>query len=1428
MSTQTERTGRIRPILVLIALLLGALLTGSVAMAGLPTGNHVGSLPTNQDQSANAPVQQQQPEDPAKGTQAESPPATLYLMSGAQQPVGGTPPPTPCGPSSIYFELEPNNTITTAHVLGSKFDAEVRGAINSAGDVDYYSFVANAGDRIWAYAFTLGAVSSTDTQLQLLNALSQTLQFDDDNGSQADLSSAIAGKVVTQTATYYLRVNAFSSTSTINPYTLFIDRTETAPVPEIEPNETFTQPNAYVMDSVVTGTIATTGDLDVYSFEFNDDDRYVFQVDGDPERDGSEFDPNYDLMNTAGAVLVTVDSDSQFDVREVNSENSAFFIDTGGPPTATLLLRIRTDNDGGGTATGTYNLHIWRVGEIPCGNTQTPTVTNTPTPVCNTFLSEIEPNSTFTTAQTLPTLNNLQIGANITPAGDIDYFTGNATAGDKIWAYLFTGSSTSGADTELRILNSVSTTIEFDDDNGSQTAASSGIAGAPITTTGAIYFRANEFNNDGTVTGYSLFIDRTSSTPNVTEIEPNDVYTQANMVTVGDLITGTIAITSDLDVYGFTATAGDRIIFQADSDPERDGVQYNPNFQILDSAGVQLVAVDSDSTLGDRRSEHHVFTFGAAGTYYVRMSSDSSGPTTGSYNLHLWRTANPPCSSPTPVASATGTNTPVVPTATTTATSTTIAATNTVTSTNTVVAPTGTNTTVAASATATVCVPGAPIQETEPNNTIALANPVGTNGAEVRGGITPAGDQDFFSFSANAGDRIWSYINTSNAAPSTDSILTLFNALTGTIQLDDDNGFQSTLSSAIAGGVITQTGTHALQVRQFGGATVMSPYSLYIDKTSGAAIPETEPNNSFLTANAYAFGTVVTGSIPITTDVDYYTFTLAQNDKVVIQVDGDPDRNGTNLTRTNQFNPNFALLDSTGAIITLVDSDSQGGNGGLLSESLVFTNTSAISTTFGVLVQFDPSTPVEDDTGIYNLHLFKVGGGTCGPSATPVATNTVGPTNTAGAATSTNTVVAPTATCVAQAAGWTLGAPFNAAAVVRGTGVYFPNNGNFYVMGGRTSDTAGSDLTNVHGYVPSTNTWFTDSDAPYPDNQINNMVCGVLTVSGIPQIYCVGGSAAGATTSTARVFSYNPSTNTITSLPAADNWPGNSSGGNLPGGFAVFQNKLYIIGGFTISPAAAMNTIYQFDPTLASGSRWTLKTSTLPVAMAYVPATTIGTLIYTGGGATVSAGVLTDSTNAYVYNPVADTISPITNIPRATGETRAVTVAGEMWVLGGGRTSPNPSNQVDIYNTTTGWRVGLPFSSTRRNLAADTDGTRVWIAGGYTGAAPGTPVNTLDIYSSGVVCATGTATTVAATSTNTVGVATASATACSSNYTYTASAGATIVAGTVDIGNHGDDVITSVTLPFPYTVYDQVFTTVNVSSNGNLQFNSAITGLNDY
>ncbi|HEV3148750.1 MAG TPA: kelch repeat-containing protein [Chthoniobacterales bacterium] len=302
------------------------------------------------------------------------------------------------------------------------------------------------------------------------------------------------------------------------------------------------------------------------------------------------------------------------------------------------------------------------------------------------------------------------------------------------------------------------------------------------------------------------------------------------------------------------------------------------------------------------------------------------------------------------------------------------------------------------------------------------------------------------------------------------------------------------------------------------------------------------------------------------------------------------------------------------------------------------------------------------------------------------------------------------------------GGPSLPGPLVRAVGVFFPANGHFYAVGGRSSDVAGSDSTNPFDYDPGTNTW-TTATATFPDNHMNNMACGVLTVGGTPQIYCVGGSMAGGTDAAPRVFTYNPVTNTITTLPAGANWPGVIGITNLPtvlpGGFTVYNNKLYILGGFDINQAMT-NKIWEFTP---GTNTWVQKASLLPAPLGYIPTTVIGNKIYTAGGSNWDGTTINDQNNAYVFDPVADTISAIAVIPRATAETRALNVYGLMWVMGGGRNAPNPSNEVDIYNPyCNSWTISSqPFVNARRNFPTDTDGvSRVWLAGGYEPATPAT------------------------------------------------------------------------------------------------------------
>jgi hypothetical protein len=68
--------------------------------------------------------------------------------------------------------------------------------------------------------------------------------------------------------------------------------------------------------------------------------------------------------------------------------------------------------------------------------------------------------------------------------------------------------------------------------------------------------------------------------------------------------------------------------------------------------------------------------------------------------------------------------------------------------------------------------------------------------------------------------------------------------------------------------------------------------------------------------------------------------------------------------------------------------------------------------------------------------------------------------------------------------------------------------------------------------------------------------------------------------------------------------------------------------------------------------------------------------------------------------------------------------------------------------------------------------------------------------------------------------ATATPPSCVGQYVIT-QIGGSIVPGTMDIGNHSDDLVTTISLPFSYTLYGTTFTSINLSSNGNAQFTTS-------
>ena len=128
-------------------------------------------------------------------------------------------------------------------------------------------------------------------------------------------------------------------------------------------------------------------------------------------------------------------------------------------------------------------------------------------------------------------------------------------------------------------------------------------------------------------------------------------------------------------------------------------------------------------------------------------------------------------------------------------------------------------------------------------------------------------------------------------------------------------------------------------------------------------------------------------------------------------------------------------------------------------------------------------------------------------------------------------------------------------------------------------------------YHPNTNTWTTKA-ATYPDTQVNRHGLVGMERTWISQLHLIVQApwAAGAVTHSPRVPLRSVLLKHIPIFTGADNWPGDSSGTILPGGFAPFASgldlstRLYILGGFDIN-VASTNQIWSLSQELAVGSK---------------------------------------------------------------------------------------------------------------------------------------------------------------------------------------------------------------------------------------------------
>ncbi|MDC8015550.1 pre-peptidase C-terminal domain-containing protein [Tahibacter soli] len=276
-------------------------------------------------------------------------------------------------------EVEPNGVPATATPL--TFNAggyvQIQGNVFPVADVDWYSFTAQAGDRIYAAAMTSATAStSTDAQLRVFASDGTTLiEFDDDDGSFGTLAPSIANATLPTAGTYYLQVKQFDDTNTIRPYFLHARLQSGAPTPEVEANDTPATANPLPANGWVSGTRnpAAATEQDWYSFTANAGDTVFLSLDVDPERDNVQWDGRLGiaLFGDAGNQILVVNDASTGSATNPLSEAMFMTVKTSG----TYFAFVDSASAAVGGPTATYTLSV-SVAPPP-----------TPEPTCTTYTS---------------------------------------------------------------------------------------------------------------------------------------------------------------------------------------------------------------------------------------------------------------------------------------------------------------------------------------------------------------------------------------------------------------------------------------------------------------------------------------------------------------------------------------------------------------------------------------------------------------------------------------------------------------------------------------------------------------------------------------------------------------------------------------------------------------------------------------------------------------------------------------------------------------------------------------------------------------------------------------------------------------------------------------------------------------------------------
>ena len=503
--------------------------------------------------------------------------------------------------SAGYFESETNNAVNQATSMTN--GQPVVGNIQNSGDIDYYSFTLNGnGSLNLAFNYKNGVPGH---RIRLYDSSSNEIQ--NIYLYQADtVLPYTMTKLRLSAGTYYIRIERAYNDS-FNDYTIKYEFTdETGRYFEKESNDSANTASTIYFNTEYVGNIQSSSDKDYYSFAVAQNQSISLTFDyksGTGHRIRLFDSGNKEIQNT---YIYQADTIMPFTTNEVSVTAGTYYI---------LIERAYNDSfddytikvNGTGTAAPSPS-PVPNPIPTPVQNPEPPPLPSYTPNVSFTNQREAEPNNAINQATGISP--NTNVTGKIESSKDVDYYVFNLTNKGSV---SFTFDYTNGTPGHR---------IRLCDSNGNeiqnayiyQTSTILPCTLDKIRLSAGIYYLRIERAYNDAFNDYTIRVNYTDESAGVFESEKNNAINQATPLTNGQVMTGNIQSSNDVDYYRFTlngngslnltfnytgGTPGHRIRIFDDSDSEIQNIYLYQASTIL------------PYTLDKLRLP--------AGTYYIRI-----------------------------------------------------------------------------------------------------------------------------------------------------------------------------------------------------------------------------------------------------------------------------------------------------------------------------------------------------------------------------------------------------------------------------------------------------------------------------------------------------------------------------------------------------------------------------------------------------------------------------------------------------------------------------------------------------------------------------------------------------------------------------------------------------------------------------------------